>query len=84
MNCSRTPDFVLAGLSRGPGNRPVLFGVFLVLYLVSLLGNALLLLAIGADVLLHNPMYFFLSHLSLDVCPNYISLLFLPIWTTCF
>uniref|UniRef100_A0ABI7XQE7 Olfactory receptor n=2 Tax=Felis catus TaxID=9685 RepID=A0ABI7XQE7_FELCA len=69
MNCSRTPDFVLAGLSRGPGNRPVLFGVFLVLYLVSLLGNALLLLAIGADVRLHTPMYFFLSQLSLvDLC----------------
>ncbi|KAF0871679.1 OLF24 protein, partial [Crocuta crocuta] len=69
MNCSKAPDFVLSGLSRDPENRPVLFGVFLVLYLVSLLGNVLLLLAIRADVRLHTPMYFFLSQLSLvDLC----------------
>uniref|UniRef100_A0A8C6QMR7 Olfactory receptor n=1 Tax=Nannospalax galili TaxID=1026970 RepID=A0A8C6QMR7_NANGA len=39
------------------------------LYLLGLLGNLILLLAIRADVHLHTPMYFFLSQLSLvDLC----------------
>ena len=65
MNCSKNPDFVLSGLSRDPDKPQLLFGLFLVLYLLSLLGNSLLLLAIGADIHLHTPMYFFLSQLSL-------------------
>ncbi|KAM6185002.1 olfactory receptor 1G1-like [Rhynchocyon petersi] len=65
MNCSKTPDFVLLGLSSDPEQRQFFFGVFLVLYMLGLLGNSLLLLAIGTDVHLHTPMYFFLSQLSL-------------------
>uniref|UniRef100_A0A452FDK2 G-protein coupled receptors family 1 profile domain-containing protein n=1 Tax=Capra hircus TaxID=9925 RepID=A0A452FDK2_CAPHI len=65
MNCSKNPDFVLSGLSRDPDKPQLLFGLFLALYLLSLLGNSLLLLAIGADIHLHSPMYFFLSQLSL-------------------
>ena len=65
MNCSKNPDFVLSGLSRDPDKPQLLFGLFLVLYLLSLLGNSLLLLAIGADIHLHTPMYFFLSQFSL-------------------
>ena len=65
MNCSKNPDFVLSGLSRDPDKPQLLFGLFLVLYLLSLLGNSLLLLAIGANIHLHTPMYFFLSQFSL-------------------
>ncbi|XP_057556398.1 olfactory receptor 24-like [Hippopotamus amphibius kiboko] len=69
MNCSKNPDFVLSGLSSDPDKRQLLFGLFLTLYLLSLLGNLLLLLAISADIHLHTPMYFFLSQLSLvDLC----------------
>uniref|UniRef100_A0A8C6D750 Olfactory receptor n=1 Tax=Moschus moschiferus TaxID=68415 RepID=A0A8C6D750_MOSMO len=69
MNCSKNPDFVLSGLSSDPDKPQLLFGLFLALYLLSLLGNSLLLLAIGADIHLHTPMYFFLSQLSLvDLC----------------
>ncbi|XP_057556441.1 olfactory receptor 1361-like [Hippopotamus amphibius kiboko] len=69
MNCSKNPDFVLSGLSSDPDKRQLLFGLFLTLYLLSLLGNVLLLLAISADIRLHTPMYFFLSQLSLvDLC----------------
>ena len=64
MNCSKNPDFVLSGLSSDPDKSQLLFGLFLALYLLSLLGNSLLLLAIGADIHLHTPMYF-LSQLSL-------------------
>uniref|UniRef100_A0A8D2CRX5 Olfactory receptor n=1 Tax=Sciurus vulgaris TaxID=55149 RepID=A0A8D2CRX5_SCIVU len=69
MNCSKTPDFVLSGVSSEPEKQWLLFCLFMVLYLLGLLGNSLLLLAIGTDIHLHTPMYFFLSQLSLvDLC----------------
>ena len=69
MNCSKNNDFVLSGLSSDPDKQQLLFGLFLALYLLSLLGNLLLLLTIGADIHLHTPMHFFLSQLSLvDLC----------------
>ncbi|XP_006877703.1 PREDICTED: olfactory receptor 1N1-like [Chrysochloris asiatica] len=69
MNCSKAPDFVLLGLSNDPEQRQFFFGVFLAIYLLGLLGNLLLLLAIGTDIHLHTPMYFFLGQLSLvDLC----------------
>ncbi|XP_052019946.1 olfactory receptor 1361-like [Apodemus sylvaticus] len=69
MNCSQATDFILLGLSSDPEKWQPLFSIFLGLYLLGLLGNLLLLLAIGADVHLHTPMYFFLSQLSLvDLC----------------
>ncbi|XP_072455502.1 olfactory receptor 7C1-like [Notamacropus eugenii] len=46
-----------------------IFGLFLGMYLVSVVGNFLIMLAIGADSHLHTPMYFFLSNLSFtDLC----------------
>ncbi|XP_020006816.2 olfactory receptor 1G1-like [Castor canadensis] len=69
MNCNQTPDFVLSGLSSDLEKWQFLFSIFLALFLLGLLGNLLLLLAIGADIHLHTPMYFFLSQLSLvDLC----------------
>ncbi|XP_028641290.1 olfactory receptor 24-like [Grammomys surdaster] len=69
MNCTQAPGFILLGLSSDPEKWQLLFSIFLPLYLLGLLGNLILLLAIGADVHLHTPMYFFLSQLSLvDLC----------------
>ncbi|XP_028641276.1 olfactory receptor 1361-like [Grammomys surdaster] len=69
MNCTQAPGFILLGLSSNPEKWQLLFSIFLGLYLLGLSGNLLLLLAIGADVHLHTPMYFFLSQLSLvDLC----------------
>ncbi|NP_001001116.1 olfactory receptor Olr1720 [Rattus norvegicus] len=69
MNCSQAPDFILLGLSSDPEKWQLFFSIFLAFYLLGLSGNLLLLLAIGADVHLHIPMYFFLSQLSLvDLC----------------
>ncbi|KAM9099346.1 olfactory receptor 7C1-like [Sarcophilus harrisii] len=39
------------------------------MYLITVIGNLLIILAIGSDPHLHNPMYFFLSNLSfVDLC----------------
>ncbi|XP_077885929.1 olfactory receptor 7E178-like [Ictidomys tridecemlineatus] len=57
------------GLSEDPDLQPVLFGLFLCMYLVTVLGNLLIILAISSDSHLHSPMYFFLSNLSWsDIC----------------
>ncbi|KAI5195755.1 Olfactory Receptor 7A17 [Manis pentadactyla] len=56
------------GMQRGKaGSRtaPLLFGLFLSLYLVTILGNMPIILAVSSDPLFHNPMYFFLCNLSL-------------------
>ncbi|KFZ60642.1 Olfactory receptor 1D5, partial [Antrostomus carolinensis] len=41
------------------------FWIFLGIYLVALLGNALIIITIACDYHLHIPMYFFLLNLSL-------------------
>ncbi|XP_015273780.1 PREDICTED: olfactory receptor 13H1-like [Gekko japonicus] len=61
--------FLLTGLSSQPHTRVVLFVVFFILYLITILGNGLIVLLIIADSHLHTPMYFFLGNLSLlDIC----------------
>ncbi|XP_015359365.1 olfactory receptor 7D4-like [Marmota marmota marmota] len=68
-NQTLAAEFLLLGLSEDPGLQPVLFGLFLTMYLVTVLGNLLIILAIISDSHLHTPMYFFLSNLSLaDIC----------------
>ncbi|XP_006161666.3 putative gustatory receptor clone PTE01 [Tupaia chinensis] len=65
QNLTRVSEFLLMGLSEDPELQPVLFGLFLSMYLVTVLGNLLIVLAVGSDSHLHTPMYFFLSNLSL-------------------
>ncbi|XP_057579406.1 olfactory receptor 1L4 [Hippopotamus amphibius kiboko] len=66
---SSTSGFILLGISSNPQLQKPLFAVFLVMYLVTLVGNGLIILAIRSDSRLHTPMYFFLSNLSfMDIC----------------
>lgn len=68
-NLTSVSDFFLLGLSQQPEQQGVLFGLFLPMYLVTVAGNLLIILAIFTDAQLHTPMYFFLANLSLaDTC----------------
>ncbi|XP_059009847.1 LOW QUALITY PROTEIN: putative olfactory receptor 1F12P [Mustela lutreola] len=68
-NHTSISEFILLGLSSQPERQELIFGLFLVMYLVGAAGNLLIILAIGSDSHLHTPMYFFLSNLSLvDFC----------------
>nr|XP_019571003.1 PREDICTED: olfactory receptor 7G2-like [Rhinolophus sinicus] len=68
-NQTDVSEFFLLGLTDDPDLQPLLFGLFLSMYLVTVLGNLLIVLAISSDSHLHTPMYFFLSHLSFtDIC----------------
>nr|XP_056705787.1 olfactory receptor 13H1-like [Euleptes europaea] len=57
-------EFILIGLSEHPRAQAVFFGFLLMAYLISLLGNSLIITLTIADPRLHNPMYFFLCVLS--------------------
>ncbi|XP_057576581.1 olfactory receptor 1361-like [Hippopotamus amphibius kiboko] len=68
-NQSSVTEFLLLGLFERSEQQPLLFGVFLAMYLVTMLGNLLIILAVHSDPRLHTPMYFFLANLSLaDAC----------------
>ncbi|KFO35176.1 olfactory receptor 7G3 [Fukomys damarensis] len=68
-NFSEIAEFFLLGLSEDPDLQPVLFALFLSTYLVTVLGNLVIILVIVHDSHLHTPMYFFLSNLSfVDIC----------------
>ncbi|XP_028381940.1 olfactory receptor-like protein OLF3 [Phyllostomus discolor] len=58
-------EFILLGLSRDWDTQVSLFVLFVVMYLVTVLGNLLIVLLIRLDGRLHTPMYFFLTNLAL-------------------
>ncbi|KAM6219194.1 olfactory receptor 7C1-like [Rhynchocyon petersi] len=68
-NKTSVPEFILLGLSKETELQPLLFGMFLFMYLVTFTGNLLIILVVIRDSHLHTPMYFFLSNLSFaDIC----------------
>uniref|UniRef100_A0A2K5HZY6 G-protein coupled receptors family 1 profile domain-containing protein n=1 Tax=Colobus angolensis palliatus TaxID=336983 RepID=A0A2K5HZY6_COLAP len=64
-NQSSHLDFILLGVTGQQEQNNVFFVIFVCIYPISLTGNLLIILAIQADIRLHNPMYFFLVNLSL-------------------
>uniref|UniRef100_A0A452VKN1 Olfactory receptor n=1 Tax=Ursus maritimus TaxID=29073 RepID=A0A452VKN1_URSMA len=58
-------NFILVGLFNHTQTHVFLFSVVLMIFLTSLVGNALMILLIHEDPQLHKPMYFLLSQLSL-------------------
>uniref|UniRef100_A0A452RI86 Olfactory receptor n=1 Tax=Ursus americanus TaxID=9643 RepID=A0A452RI86_URSAM len=66
---SSVSEFILLGFSSRPEDQKPLFILFLTMYLVTIVGNLLIILAIHSDPQLQTPMYFFLSFLSFtDIC----------------
>ncbi|XP_017379727.1 olfactory receptor 10G9-like [Cebus imitator] len=63
-NSSLVTVFILTGLPHSPVLDAPLFGIFLVVYVLTVLGNLLILLVIRVDSHLHTPMYYFLTNLS--------------------
>nr|XP_003423030.3 olfactory receptor 10AG1-like [Loxodonta africana] len=62
-------EFVLVGFSDVPNLQWILFGIFLAIYLIILLGNSIIILITRIDPTLQNPMYFFLGNFSfLEIC----------------
>uniref|UniRef100_A0A8C7B740 Olfactory receptor n=1 Tax=Neovison vison TaxID=452646 RepID=A0A8C7B740_NEOVI len=68
-NKTGVSEFFLMEVTEDPELKPFLFILFLSIYLVTILGNLLIILAVILDSHLHTPMYFFLSNLSFtDIC----------------
>ncbi|XP_014645901.1 PREDICTED: olfactory receptor 7G3-like [Ceratotherium simum simum] len=68
-NHTEDTEFFLLGLTGDPELQSLIFSLFLSMYLVTILGNLLIILAVSSDSHLHTPMYFFLSNLSFtDIC----------------
>ncbi|XP_003801435.1 olfactory receptor 1020-like [Otolemur garnettii] len=68
-NYTPVAKFILLGFSNYPDLQGFLFGAFLLIYAVTVVGNLGMIALIFTDARLHSPMYFFLSVLSfLDIC----------------
>ncbi|XP_015978327.2 olfactory receptor 1002-like [Rousettus aegyptiacus] len=70
-NQTLVTEFFFTGLTNHLQYQVVLFVIFLLVYLVTFLGNMGMIILIWIDSRLHTPMYFFLSHLSfVDICSS--------------
>ncbi|XP_021024486.1 olfactory receptor 2D3 [Mus caroli] len=68
-NQSFVDEFVLLGLSQDAQTQILLFILFFIVYILTVLGNLLIIVLILMDSRLHTPMYFFLRNLSFaDLC----------------
>lgn len=68
-NNSLVTEFILAGLTDHPKLQQPLFYLFLMIYIITVVGNLGLIMLIGLNSHLHTPMYYFLFNLSfIDLC----------------
>ena len=62
-------DFILLGFSDVPSLQGFLFGVFLIIYVIIVMGNSLIIIITKIDPSLQTPMYFSLRKFSsLEIC----------------
>ncbi|KAM8960621.1 olfactory receptor 10G7-like [Pelodytes ibericus] len=75
MNYSSVNEFILLGLPHTDVMKIPLFVLFFSVYLLTLLGNMIIILAVRGDPHLHKPMYLFLLNLSfLDILFSTVTL----------
>ncbi|NWI61917.1 O1052 protein, partial [Calyptomena viridis] len=70
-NCTQVTEFSLVGFTKDPATQVILFLLFLLTYLLTILGNLGMIALIRASPLLHSPMYYFLSSLAfVNLCSS--------------
>ncbi|NXA57345.1 O1019 protein, partial [Nothocercus julius] len=68
-NCTQVTEFTLMGFTADPVIHVMLFQVFLLIYLGTILGNLGIIMLIKTSPQLHSPMYYFLGNLAfVDLC----------------
>ncbi|XP_061231964.1 olfactory receptor 5AN6-like [Neopsephotus bourkii] len=68
-NCTQATEFSLVGFTEEPVTQVYLFLLFLLTYLVTIVGNLGIIILIRASPHLHSPMYHFLGNLAfVDLC----------------
>uniref|UniRef100_A0A8C3S9J7 Olfactory receptor n=1 Tax=Chelydra serpentina TaxID=8475 RepID=A0A8C3S9J7_CHESE len=68
-NLTAVTEFIFLGFSDLQHLQPLLFILILLIYLLTLIGNGLIIAITVADLALNTPMYFFLRNLSiLEIC----------------
>nr|XP_048290930.1 putative gustatory receptor clone PTE03 [Myodes glareolus] len=74
-NQTALSEFHLLGLTDNHKLLPLIFTMFLFMYLITVLGNLLIITAISSGSQLHTPMYLFLSILSInDICYSTVTI----------
>ncbi|XP_038600194.1 olfactory receptor 13A1-like [Tachyglossus aculeatus] len=64
-NQTMVTEFILWSFTENPQLQPLFFSLFLLLYVMALVGNVLIITAIHVSTGLHLPMYFFLANLAI-------------------
>ncbi|XP_029463816.1 olfactory receptor 8D4-like [Rhinatrema bivittatum] len=89
-NQTTVTEFIILGFSDLPEMQLVLFLLFLIIYLMSMVGNLLIISAVCSEPRFHTPMFFFLINLSfLEICyvtvtvPRLLVMLITKIKTIC-
>ncbi|XP_006877586.1 PREDICTED: olfactory receptor 6M1-like [Chrysochloris asiatica] len=63
-NKTRVTEFILLGFQNEKEVEILLFVAFLFMYIISLIGNTMIIILVCVDYRLHSPMYFFVANLS--------------------
>ncbi|XP_007519083.2 olfactory receptor 4C46-like [Erinaceus europaeus] len=67
-------EFVLLGLTENPKMQKIIFVVFFAIYIITVVGNVLIVVTINVTPSLGSPMYYFLAYLSfIDTCYSSVS-----------
>ncbi|XP_054999044.1 olfactory receptor 8K3-like [Sorex araneus] len=64
-NLTELKEYILLGITHHPELQAPLFVLFLIIYMISLVGNLGMVILTKVDPRLQTPMYFFLRHLAL-------------------
>ncbi|XP_069072252.1 olfactory receptor 6B2-like [Pleurodeles waltl] len=63
-NVASSIKFLLLGLQVIPGLKPLLFLLFITIYMLSVAGNSIIVLTVSLSKRFHSPMFFFLGNFS--------------------